>query len=212
MIPNNEINGTNMLVLCGVSGAGKGTSISLLQQRCDGNAHFSISMTTRLPRPGEIDGVHYYFRSITHFKHLITCGSFLEYAEVYGNYYGTPKQPIQDAINDRRLVILDVDVVGAKAIRSHAPHACFVFLWLPEAAQRARLVARGDDPASIAQRVSCNNMEYGAFTAAFGRTSVINVMPNGNAASPDRVLDAICARIDYTMQHASVPWTFSWDR
>ena len=98
-----------LIILSGPSGSGKGTIIKrLLQERAD--TVLSVSATTRAPRPGELNNVHYYFKTRAEFEELIERGALLEYAEYNGNYYGTPEEPIRDWLEQGKNVILEIEV------------------------------------------------------------------------------------------------------
>ena len=109
-----------LLVVSGPSGVGKGTVISKLFEM-DENLYFSVSATTRKPRPGETDGVSYNFKTREQFEEEIDNGEMLEYAMYGGNYYGTPLQPIREAIENGVDVVMDVEVVGALKIKKRLP-------------------------------------------------------------------------------------------
>ena len=134
-----------LLVVSGPSGVGKGTVISKLFEM-DENLYFSVSATTRKPRPGETDGVSYNFKTREQFEEEIDNGEMLEYAMYGGNYYGTPLQPIREAIENGVDVVMDVEVVGALKIKKRLPDdAVLVFVTAPSFdVIRKRLVHRGD--------------------------------------------------------------------
>ncbi|HIC78016.1 MAG TPA: guanylate kinase, partial [Sulfurovum sp.] len=106
-----------ILVLSGPSGAGKSTIINHASEKI-GSYYFSISTTTRPPREGEVDGVDYYFVSHNEFEEDIKAGNFLEYATVHDNYYGTSLKPVNQALNDGKLVIFDIDVQGHRLVKA----------------------------------------------------------------------------------------------
>ncbi|SHO80608.1 Guanylate kinase [hydrothermal vent metagenome] len=106
-----------ILVLSGPSGAGKSTIISA-SSKAIGSYYFSISTTTREPREGEVDGVDYHFVSKMEFEEDIKAGHFLEYATVHNNYYGTSIKPVQDALDENKLVIFDIDIQGHRLVRA----------------------------------------------------------------------------------------------
>jgi len=119
--------GPLLIVLSGLSGVGKDTVLSRLRQ----SAHpleFIITVTTRPQRPNERDGVHYRFVSEADFREMIDSGKLLEYAEVYGNYYGVPSDPVKKALADEKDVVVKVDVQGAATIRKAVPEAVLIFL------------------------------------------------------------------------------------
>ena len=119
------------MVISGPSGAGKGTICRELVKRND-NVKLSISMTTRLPREGEVDGINYYFVSKEEFEQRINDNKFLEYAIVHNEkYYGTPKDKVEEMLNDGKDVILEIDIQGALAINNLIPEAVFIFIMPP---------------------------------------------------------------------------------
>jgi guanylate kinase len=119
-----------LIVLSGPSGVGKDTIIQKMRD-LGLPMHYAITATTRNRRPGEIDGFHYYFLPVEEFQQKQLEGEFLEYAEVYGYWYGPPKQPIRDAVARGQDVLLKIDVQGARSVRRIAPDALFVFLAPP---------------------------------------------------------------------------------
>lgn len=145
-----------LLVFSGPSGAGKGTVCKALKQ---GNPVFrlSISATTRLPRSGEVDGVHYYFLKKDIFKEMIEDGQLLEWAEVYGNYYGTPRRFVQEALEQGNDVILEIDIQGALQVKEKFPEAVLIFIAPPSKTElESRLISRGTDSREeIQKRLSC---------------------------------------------------------
>ena len=139
------MNKGTLLVLSGSSGVGKSTIIAqVLEQRPE--LYFSVSCTTRAPRPGEVDGVNYTFISREEFQARIERGEFLEYAEYVGNYYGTSMTVIREKLEQGVDVLLDIEVQGAAKVRERLPDAASVFIVPPsfeELAQRLR--GRGTD-------------------------------------------------------------------
>ena len=120
-----------LVVISGPSGAGKGTVCRELINRND-NVRLSVSMTTRSPRDGEVDGVNYYFVSKDEFEKRIDDNNFLEYAIVHnGNYYGTPKDKVLELLRDGYDVILEIDIQGALKINDLIPEAVFIFIMPP---------------------------------------------------------------------------------
>lgn len=134
-------------MISGPSGSGKGTVCQGLFRELD-NLHLSISATTRNPRGEERHGVDYYFLTREQFKSMIAGDQLLEWANVYGNYYGTPQQPVIDAVNRGLDVILEIDVQGALNVKSKYPHCVLIFLIPPSRAElEMRLTNRGTDSA-----------------------------------------------------------------
>ena len=144
-----------LLVLAGTSGAGKGTLGRRLRER-EPDLQWSVSWTTRDPRPDETPGVDYHFVSREAFEELRDAGGFLEWFEVYGDLKGTPKQFVADALAAGHDVMLEVDVNGALAVREKIPEALLVFVRAPSREeQRRRLEARGGDgPEAMERRLA----------------------------------------------------------
>lgn len=135
----------NLIVISGPSGSGKGTVCQGLFKELD-NLHLSISATTRKPRGNEQHGKDYYFLNREQFESLIAGDQLLEWANVYGNYYGTPRQPVMEAIDGGLDVILEIDVQGALHVKSKYPNCVLIFLIPPSRAELAkRLKNRGTD-------------------------------------------------------------------
>ncbi|MBK4732685.1 guanylate kinase [Oxynema sp. CENA135] len=152
-----------LIVFAGPSGVGKGTLLrSLLDKHPD--LYLSISATTRPPRPGEINGHHYYFVSRERFETMVAEGQLLEWAEFAGNYYGTPRQPVERAIAEGKLVVLEIELEGARQVRKTFPEGMQIFILPPsEAELERRIRARGQDPeAAIARRLQRAKAEIAA--------------------------------------------------
>lgn len=121
----------DITVISGPTAVGKGTVVSILRERYP-EVWVSVSATTRAPRPGEVDGVHYLFVTHEEFQRLIDGGQLLEWALVHGqDYYGTPAAPVLDAVAAGRRVVLEIDLAGARQVRRTVPDARFVFLAPP---------------------------------------------------------------------------------
>ncbi len=119
-----------LLVVSGPSGAGKGTICDALRHKFP-QIRYSVSMTTRPPREGERDGINYFFADNAHFKELIKEDAFLEYADVYGHYYGTPKKYVFDRLEAGNHVMLEIDIQGAMQVREKYAEGVFIFIVPP---------------------------------------------------------------------------------
>ncbi|GAA1989889.1 guanylate kinase [Terrabacter lapilli] len=135
-----------LTVLAGPTAVGKGTIAAYVRTHFPG-VWFSVSMTTRRPRPGEVDGVHYHFVDDQEFDRLVEAGQFLEHAVVHGAAkYGTPRGPVERAIGEGRDALLEIDLQGARQVRETWPDALFVFLAPPSWDELVRrLVGRGTE-------------------------------------------------------------------
>ena len=143
-----------LFVISGPSGAGKGTIVNAVMDQADpSGTALSISMTTREPRPGEEDGVNYFFVTKEEFRRQIEAGGFLEYAEVYDHYYGTPKSKVMEKLNQGKDVILEIDIQGALNVKKAFPEGVLIFI-LPPSMEvlRSRLTGRGTDAPEVIER------------------------------------------------------------
>ncbi|EOT39081.1 guanylate kinase [Enterococcus columbae] len=139
-----------LIVLSGPSGVGKGTVRKAIFESDDNDFQYSISMTTRQMRPGEVDGVDYFFRSKEEFEELIAKGEMLEYAEYVGNYYGTPLSYVEETLAKGKDVFLEIEVQGAKQVKEKVPDGVFIFLTPPDLEElRSRIVGRGTDSLEV---------------------------------------------------------------
>lgn len=139
----------SLFIISGASGTGKTSLIKELLLDID-NTILSISHTTRVARSGEENGVNYHFCNITEFEAAIKSNRFLEYAKVFGNYYGTQKQTIVEQLKDNKNVILEIDWQGAKTVRKSFPEAISIFIMPPSLAElKHRLEFRGKDSKTI---------------------------------------------------------------
>lgn len=138
-----------LIIFSGPSGSGKGTIMkSLLAQRED--TVLSVSMTTRAPRPGEIDGYHYHFVTREVFEQTIAEDGFLEYAEYNGNYYGTPEAPIRRLLNEGKNVMLEIEVQGAEKVMDHRSDVVSIFITIPSFEElERRLRGRGTETEEV---------------------------------------------------------------
>ncbi len=142
-----------LLVISGPAGVGKGTiNLSLISRNND--IRMSVSATTRAPRPGEIDGVHYFFKSEEEFQNMINNGAFLEYMKVFNtHYYGTPKSFVEQELSEGRSVILEIDVQGAMRVKSAYPDAVLIFIAPPSMSElKSRLIHRGTESSEAIER------------------------------------------------------------
>jgi guanylate kinase len=136
-----------LIVLSGPSGAGKGTICSAYLKR-NPEAELSISVTTRKPRVGEKEGVNYYFTDIESFEKMIKENKFLEYAKVYGNYYGTPREYVEEKLAAGFDVLLEIDIQGALQVKEKFPEGVFIFIIPPSMEElKRRIVKRGTENA-----------------------------------------------------------------
>ena len=144
-----------LLVVSGPSGTGKGTLCERLL-RSDPTIMFGVSATTRKPREGEIDGVHYHFIDEERFDKMLAEKAFLEHATLHGHRYGTPKDQVERAIEEGRNILLDIDPQGALSVMSAMPETVSIFILPPSySALRERLHTRNtDDPDEILKRLS----------------------------------------------------------
>ena len=142
-----------LIVLSGPSGVGKGTVRKAIFEHPKTNFKYSISMTTRDPRIGEVDGVDYFFKSKEKFEELIAADKFIEYAKYVGNYYGTPVDYVKDTIEAGDDIFLEIEVEGAKQVREKFPDALFIFLSPPGLKElENRLIGRGRDSDDVIKR------------------------------------------------------------
>ncbi|WP_059170084.1 guanylate kinase [Bacillus sp. FJAT-27445] len=135
-----------LIVLSGPSGVGKGTVRKEIFSQPDTSFEYSISMTTRKPREGEVHGVDYFFKKREEFEELISQGKLLEYAEYVGNYYGTPVDYVRETLDSGKDVFLEIEVKGARQVREKFPEGLFIFLMPPSLSElKNRIVTRGTE-------------------------------------------------------------------
>lgn len=142
-----------LLVLSGPSGVGKGTVRKHIFDHYNNDFDYSVSMTTRDKREGEVEGHDYYFRSREAFEQLIESGGLLEYAEYVGNYYGTPLEYVKETLEAGRDVFLEIEVQGALKVRDKMPEAIFIFLSPPNLGElENRITGRGTDSSDMIKK------------------------------------------------------------
>ncbi len=165
--------GHGLVVLAGPTAVGKGTVSAYVREHFP-EVWLSVSATTRRPRPGEVDGVHYHFVDEAEFARMERDGELLESAVVHGrNHYGTPRRPVEEALAAHRMALLEIDLQGARQVRASMPEALFVFLAPPSWAElERRLVGRGtEDAEERARRLDTARVELAA-EEEFGETIV----------------------------------------
>ena len=185
-----------LIVFSGPSGVGKGTVRQEIFSTPDHNFEYSVSMTTRAQRPGEVDGKDYFFRSREEFEELIRNGQMLEYAEYVGNYYGTPLTYVNETLDKGIDVFLEIEVQGALQVKKKVPDAVFIFLTPPDLNElQERLVGRGTDSEEvIAQRIERAREEI-ALMSEYDYAIVNDEVPLA-AERVKRVIEAEHFRVD----------------
>ncbi|MDI2027388.1 guanylate kinase [Saccharopolyspora sp. TS4A08] len=141
-----------LTVVSGPSGVGKSSVLGEVRRQVP-EVYFSVSATTRAPRPGEVDGVHYHFVSVAEFERMIADGEMLEHARYAGNFYGTPRKPVEEAIESGRPAVLEIELQGARQVRTAWPDAQLVMLLPPSWDELVdRLTGRGTEPADVVEK------------------------------------------------------------
>ncbi len=151
-----------LIVLSGPGGVGKSTIVKELRQMQ--HFYFSVSATTRQPRPGEVDGEAYHFVSEETFQNMIEADVFLEWADFAGARYGTPREPVMKALEEGKHVLLEIEIDGARQVKNRMPEAVMVFLQPPSMEElESRIIGRGtDSPERIAARLALARSEMAA--------------------------------------------------
>ena len=185
-----------LIVFSGPSGVGKGTVRQEIFSTPDHKFEYSVSMTTRAQRHGEVDGKDYFFRSREEFEELIRNGQMLEYAEYVGNYYGTPLTYVNETLDKGIDVFLEIEVQGALQVKKKVPDAVFIFLTPPDLNElQERLVGRGTDSEEvIAQRIERAREEI-ALMSEYDYAIVNDEVPLA-AERVKRVIEAEHFRVD----------------
>ncbi|ASU79376.1 guanylate kinase [Actinopolyspora erythraea] len=164
VLPGSASRGTPRLtVVSGPSGVGKSSVLDELREQAP-EIYFSVSVTTRPPRAGEIDGVHYHFVGREEFERMIATGEMLEYAQYAGNYYGTPREPVERALESGRPAVLEIELQGARQVRRSMPDAQLVMLLPPSWDDLVhRLTGRmTEDPEVVRRRLETARAELAA--------------------------------------------------
>ena len=190
-----------LIVFSGPSGVGKGTVRQEIFSKPDHKFEYSVSMTTRAQRPGEVDGKDYFFRSREEFEELIRNGQMLEYAEYVGNYYGTPLAYVNETLDKGIDVFLEIEVQGALQVKKKVPDAVFIFLTPPDLNElEERLVGRGTDSEEvIAQRIERAREEI-ALMSEYDYT-IVNDEVSLAAERVKRVFEAEHFRVERVIGH-----------
>lgn len=162
-----------LTVVSGPSGVGKSSVLSEVRRQAP-EVYFSVSATTRAPRLGEIDGEHYHFVDTAEFERMIAAGEMLEYARYAGNFYGTPRKPVEEALAAGQPAVLEIELQGARQVRVAMPEAQLVMLLPPSWEVLVdRLTGRGTEPAEVVERRLTTAREELAAEAEFD-ASVVN--------------------------------------
>jgi len=183
-----------LVVLSGPSGVGKGTVCTYLRREHP-ELTYSISATTREMRPGEVDGVNYFFLSREDFIKHRDKGDFLEWAEVYGNFYGTPRAAVEEYLEQGKDVILEIDIQGAMKVKKIFPEGVFIFLLPPSKDElERRIKGRAADSAeTIQHRLSCVDQELASILNY--HYVVVNGLVNGAAEQIKAIITAEKCRV-----------------
>lgn len=172
-----------LIVLSGPSGVGKGTVCTALRRKHP-ELIYSVSATTRSPREGELDGVNYFFKSREQFQDMIARDALLEHAEYVGNYYGTPREFVENTLAEGKDIILEIEVQGALKVKEKFPEGVFIFLLPPSLGElKQRIVGRGtESQATIDHRLSVAVEE-------------MNLLYHYDYAVVNDEIDSACSRI-----------------
>ncbi|NQG97369.1 guanylate kinase [Streptococcus suis] len=185
-----------LIVFSGPSGVGKGTVRKEIFDSSDNKFEYSVSMTTRPQRPGEVDGVDYFFRSREEFEDLIRQGQMLEYAEYVGNYYGTPLTYVNETLDKGIDVFLEIEVQGALQVKQKVPDGVFIFLTPPDLEElQDRLVGRGTDSQEVIEQRIERAKEEIALMREYDY-AVVNDQVSLAAERVKRIIEAEHFRVD----------------
>lgn len=180
-----------LIVFSGPSGSGKGTVLShFFDNYTDENVFLSISATTRAPRPADVDGVTYYFKSVDEFKNMIANDELLEYASFCDNYYGTPKRTVEEKLENGIDVILEIEVQGALKVMEKCPDAVFVFNSPPSMAElKNRLVGRNTETEDVINK-RINTAKWEMTNIEKYDYVIVNNVVDDAAKTLKRIIDA----------------------
>ena len=185
-----------LIVFSGPSGVGKGTVRQEIFSTPDHKFEYSVSMTTRQKRPGEVDSVDYFFRTREEFEELIKNGQMLEYAEYVGNYYGTPLTYVNETLDKGIDVFLEIEVQGALQVKKKVPDGVFIFLTPPDLDElKDRLVGRGTDSEEVIRQRIERAKEEIALMREYDYAVVNDEVPLG-AERVKRIIEAEHFRVD----------------
>ena len=194
-----------LIIISGPAGSGKGTIVSRLRELAPFD--FSVSATTRSPRPGEQHGVHYYFVDKADFESKIREGEMLEYAQYVGNYYGTPKKPVEDALNEGKNIILDIEVQGALQIKEKMPEAIMIYVLPPDyETLLARIRGRGTETEEVIQKRM--NQAKNEIKTFHSYDYVVINRDGGIERAAQDILSILYAEKMRTLRNAHIPETF----
>ena len=194
-----------LVIISGPAGSGKGTIVKRVRELAPFD--FSVSATTRKPRQGEEEGVHYYFVTKEDFEKKIAEGEMLEYAQYVGNYYGTPKKPVEKALAEGKNIILDIEVKGALQVKEKMPEAVMIYVLPPDyETLLARIRGRGTETEEIIQkRMTEARTEIKTFPKY---DYVVINRENGIDEAANDVLAILHAETMRTARNAEIPETF----
>ena len=184
-----------LTVISGPSGVGKGTIIKHLFD-IEENLYFSVSATTRKPRDGEIDGVHYSFKTREEFEHDIETGEMLEHAVFSGNYYGTPRSAVEKQLSEGKDVVLDIEIQGAKNVKRLLPEAVLIYILPPSIDElKRRLIGRNtEDAESLERRFKTAYQELHEAPDLYDYFIVNDVVDNAAAKIKDIIEGEHCGK------------------
>ncbi len=194
-----------LFIISGPAGSGKGTIVSRVRELAPFD--FSVSATTRAPRPGEVDGVHYHFMTKEAFEEKIASGEMLEHARYVGNYYGTPKEPVDEALASGKNIILDIEVQGALQVKEKMPEAIMIFVIPPDYETLVnRIRGRGTESEEVIQkRMTQAKWEL----ESFSRYDYVVVNKTGGIEeAAEHVLDIMKCELLRTSRNSDIPKNF----